>query len=480
LSRLGLQFACAIFSIGLLSANAISQNEEGSKKTDVSHQEVVVTGVQVVHDHGAAVIEIDASRPVIPTIQSGDSPPHLIIDLPNARSGMQRQRIDVLRENILTIRTEESQKTPFVLRIVVNFLVPYGYTWEAAGNRLMVRLKPPEDPYVASRKTAVPPPRVASVTPTPVATFVPVTSGIGEVLLAGRRFAAGSSITAGNETAVLQLSRGGEVRVCPGTSLSVTPSRSANDLMMGLSTGAMETHYPLGASADTVLTPDFRILFSGPGEFDYAISSDSKGNTCVRGLAGNSSWAKVFELIGDRTYLVKPGEQAVFHSGRIDKVDSDVPPECGCPPPVPVMRAEAGSPQLVPDSRSQDVTLSQSNSPASAHETGNTSATGGAPDNASVALAKDREVQALPPTADNEPHVEVEAPLVFRGRANSSAPPSVTSTAMTEQAEALPVIESSRTATLSARVLPPPAMNHPGRRHGVLQHLRGIFAALFR
>jgi hypothetical protein len=468
---------CAIF----VAATAVSQSaESGASPTASQAENPVITGVRIVQDHGSPAVEIATTRRVVPTIDSRDAPPRVIIDIPHARSTMPRKRIDVLQGNILTIRTDEHAaehpgKAPF-LRIVVSSLVPYGYAWDAQDNRLIVRLKPPEDPYVASRKLPVQRPQVAGIAPTAAAAVVPVTSGVGEVLMADRRFAAGSLITAGSETALLQLSRGGDVHVCPGTTLSVTPSKSTKDLMIGLSTGSMETHYRLGASADTILTPDFRILLAGPGEFDYAVSTDSKGNTCVRGLPGNASSAIVSELIGDRVYQVKPSEQAVFHDGRIDKVDSDVPTECGCPAPVPVLRAETASPHVVPDSGSPNITLAQGGLPADSHgpeggaHNSETNSNGTSP-----ALSSGPETRPLPRTTATEPHVQVEAPLVFRGRGNSAPPPSPA-----KEAEALPVTESSRAVTLEVQALPPAeAQPAPVPHRGVLQRVKRFFAALF-
>lgn len=249
--------------------------------------------------------------------------------------------------------------------------------------------------------------------------------------------------------------------------------------MLGMSTGSLELHYSLKASADTVLTPDFRIVFAGPGEFHYAVSSDSHGNTCVRGLAGNTSAATVSELIGDRVYQVQPNEQAVFHTGRIDKVDSQVPLECGCPPLVPVLRAEAAPTRVIPDSKlPANITLSQKSADL---ERAPVSESGSRPIDSTTSLSSGAETQPLPPSQSNDVHVTVDAPFVFRGK--KAAPP-----APVEEAAMLPVMDTSDRPVivdaqiLNAQVQPPPARTsetQPEHRT-LMRRIKGFFAAVFR
>lgn len=435
-----------------------------------------VKSIRIVRERGVPAVEIlSRGGPVFPEIQMLESPPRLVIDLPNSHLGLIQKRIPVQKDNILAIRVDQYQQSPPVTRIVLDLQAPYGYSWDGAGNRLMIRLKPPEQADGPKAESA-PPPTVATLSLGSGGTAVPVTGGPGAVVLAGSRLGAGSSVTAGSDTEVVRLPRGGEVYVCPGTTLSVTPSHNKRDLMLGMSTGALETHYALDASADSVLTPDFRIMFAGPGHFHFAISADSHGNTCIRALTGNTSSAIVSELMGDRIYQVKPTEQAVFRSGQIDRVDTNVPLECGCPAPSKVLRSEIPSSPAVPDTQLPAKTqLGGSSAPPST--TGDKGSVGAAPP---TRLSNGPETAPLPPSKPDDVHVEVDAPFVFSGkkRAEEHVPPPPIQTAMDLPPEGSP----ERQIHLDPVIQSPPAPQAKAKaeHRGFFGRVKGFFSAMFR
>ncbi len=455
-----LLFGLLICSVGSGLAQTAPQT---SSQPAASSPYSSIKSFRIVQEKDGPAVEILSSKPLIPAIQALSNPARLVIDLPNARLDTRQRRISVQANQISTLRADQFQQDPPVARVVVDLLAPRAYTWAAAGNRLLVHLgkAPATDantsPFQAPSAlglTSAPPPVVAAV------------HASGPLAVAGNALASGSSITAGADTAVLSLARGGEVHVCPGTTVSVTPSQNGRNVMLGVNTGALETHYSLDASSDSVITPDFRILLSGPGEFHYAISTDTHGNTCVRSLPGNTASAVVTELMGDRTYQVKAADQLVFRSGQLDRVDMAVPIECGCPPPrQPVLRAanDAAAVSEVPAANAK------------------------IPNAASAELARDESAvpERLPGSqkvsvAANDVHVQVEAPFVFRGNDPKPAP-----------------IDEVRILSADSRPLPPLALSdplppsHPGNkpagtetaaapRHGFFGKLRGFFAAIFR
>src|SRR5271165_6813290 len=171
----------------------------------------------------------------------------------------------------------------------------------------------------------------------------------GSVVLAnsGTQVMSGSSIAAGAQSATLKLERGGSMMICPGTNLAITTSQNGRQLMFSMDTGTVEMDYPIGAAADNLLTPDFRLLLPGPGRLHIAVRVNPKGDTCVQSLASNTSAVVVSEGMGDASYQVKPNEAVIFNGGRISGA-MPTRESCGCPapPPTQVAKTTAPPPQL--------------------------------------------------------------------------------------------------------------------------------------
>ena len=221
----------------------------------------------------------------------------------------------------------------------------------------------------------------------------------GSITMAGSGISvmSGASITAVKGAATLRLRRGGEVRVCAPTTLTITSSKNERELLMSINVGSMETHYTRPAGADSIVTPDFRFLLAGPGTFHFALSADIRGNTCLRTLPGNSSSIIVSELSGEGVYQLRPQDLVVFREGHMSDSSAQALAGCGC----------AAAPAAV-------TPVVGSSSP------------GGVP-GAVTGTGLEANAGPAPVTRPGETLVEVDVPFVFRGGAPAEDSPAVNS-----------------------------------------------------
>lgn len=442
LPRLSSQLAVVLLGLGTgvaqISVGRFPPVDETKAPT------ALIRSVRVIPTADGPAVEIITTRPANPKILRLQGPERLVIDLP--KTLVSKSRIDFRSEDVSGIRVNQFQQDPPMARIVVDLNRPVSYSWDAAGNRLMVRLRPDQSQMAQS---------ASGFTQGIAPNLVPIGPGASTALvMAGKSVMGGSSVSAGADTAIMHLARGGEVRVCPGTTVSVTYSQNGRDMMLAMNQGTLETHYTLQSSADSVMTPDFRILFAGPGEFNYAISADSRGNTCVRSLPGNTASAIVSELIGDSTYQVRSFDQVMFQGGRVSSASKNIPPDCGCPAQsVPVLQTSAPAP--LPQKPVAESVAS----------------------NTGIQVAATGPVTApLPPAEKNQIQVQIDAPFVFRATDPQAVPE-----APTREVAQLREIYWRRIEPLEVMVLPPPqAVATKPKPRGLFGVIKGVFAAIFR
>ncbi len=276
----------------------------------------------------------------------------------------------------------------------------------------------------------------------------------GSVILAGSgtTVLSGSQIAAGTQTATLKLERGGDVLVCPGTSLSVSSSKNGRQLLFSVDSGNLELDYPQGSASDTLLTPDFRLLLPGPGRIHVAMRVNANGDTCVQSLPMNGSALVVSEAMGDESYQVKQDEAVLFKGGHIQGA-TRTRQSCGCPAPAPVEVARV-VPPITPVSKPLPPTSG-----------------------AALAAAMDESAPVMP-----EAHLSVEAPFVFSGE---GVPPDMTAVVAHLK------LDDAQVVPLQPVVLPPGktrkvetksqtvAVNSADEKRGVFSKIGAFFASIF-
>jgi hypothetical protein len=275
----------------------------------------------------------------------------------------------------------------------------------------------------------------------------------------------GSELSAGIAPATLKLLRGGQVRICPRSSLSV--NSGGEGLMLGMSTGAIEINYRLDQPvADFLVTPDFNIRLAGPATYHFAVGVNGKGDTCFKSLTGNTSRTIFTELLGEGIYEVAANEAAVFPGGKLGGRTA-LTEECGCPQAPPALRAAAP--------------VKQSGNDSPAH----------------VPAVNSDVTAPLPTDRPGQTHVEVDAPFVFSARAAGARPNTVARVQFSSlpnvfflQDEAEPVVLPERLAEKPPEAPakaekqepapgPVPVPKKEKEKKGFMDRIKGFFGSIF-
>jgi hypothetical protein len=162
--------------------------------------------------------------------------------------------------------------------------------------------------------------------------------------------AANGTITAGSTTTEVDLPQRGTLNVCASTTVKLAadasvPAGEMPGILMAMDHGAVEANFATGRNADIVLTPDFRILISGPGPANVKVRLGQGGDTCVdnpviasyqnSGSDTDAPYVLVTSVFDGSVYRVQPGQRVMFQHGSLKEVVDQEKEPCGCPPVQP-------------------------------------------------------------------------------------------------------------------------------------------------
>jgi hypothetical protein len=222
-------------------------------------------------------------------------------------------------------------------------------------------------------------------------------------------------------------------------------------LMIALDRGALEANYATGKYSDVLMTPDLRILISGPGQADLKIRVSPKGDTCLDNRGDNAPYITVTSLLEGGLYRVQPNQRVLFEHGDVKEVvDTEAEP-CGCPSNAVVSVADAGTTGTHPAAPGKAVGGPSSTPADTAFPLAQSEGLAPAPPN-----------PATPVVPAGQTHAQVTVPLAY----NSDAPP------------------PSPPATPAANPAPPPvavaaAPQKPPKPSGFFHSIGHFFSKIF-
>jgi hypothetical protein len=300
----------------------------------------------------------------------------------------------------------------------------------------------------------------------------------GETLLGN-----GSQITAGEQAVNIALQRGGSLRLCSTSSVHLAKDRSIDDpassaLMMALDRGAIEASYVVGKYSDVLLTPDLRILISGPGQADLSIRVNPKGDTCVDNHGADAPYVTVTSQLEGGAYRVMPDQRVNFQHGSLSEVVDHEPEPCGCPTMPVTSVASTGNTGANPAAPGKPV--------------GGPSST---PADTAFPLAQS-EGLAPPPTPSapvvpaGQTHAEVTVPLTYNGENPAAAPATAPASTTPSPAPAAPSSPSTSQTQVASPPTPqptpqpevasvPPPLNPSSNNNGVFHRIGRFFSRIF-
>ncbi|HET6218231.1 MAG TPA: hypothetical protein VFE27_14500 [Acidobacteriaceae bacterium] len=278
----------------------------------------------------------------------------------------------------------------------------------------------------------------------------------------------GSEITAGTEAVKITLQRGGSLQLCSTTSVHLAKDRSVDDpassaLMMALDRGAIEANYVVGKYSDVLLTPDLRILISGPGQANLSIRVNTQGDTCVDNHGADAPYVTVSSQLEGGAYRVMPDQRVTFEHGSLSEVVDHEPEPCGCPAMPVTSVASTGNTGASPAAPGRPV-----GGPSS------TPADTAFPIAESEGLAPPPAPHSAPVVPVGETHAQVTVPLTYNGE-NPAATPATPPT----PPSASPVVAAPKPTPPPEVASAPPPPNQSSDRGGVFHRIGHFFSRIF-